>query len=488
MVLYKCPRCTKEFTHKSAFTKHLNRKKPCATVEKEISSQTIIQKNIIEKTFSCEFCGKFFSRKDNLQLHKELHCKKTKTDSSSPSITPSSQNDQIATHKGDITVNLNYGGVVNEMTNIDNSVTNNYYMNLLPLGQENARLIDPKVFTEKILYSETPVYDYIVLLRQHACNQNGYITDPTRQNAYILKQHENQNLWLMQHKTETSDEIYNYAKDLLLNELKMYLIYGKIDGDFYDGLKRKINDGNEAKKSNGKIKYLLYNQRDAVQNIRKNGNQIVLTEEPTIYKIEDYKHDWKPNCVLYSFEECIELYFKHLMSVTEKVDLLNYVLFDNDDMWIFSIYEKIFFNPEVPEFHSVYYKHDSEITELPVDISPLSSEVENIQSGQTAVFFSGTEKYIGCASTDEIKKVFTREWKLISLTKLYNLLQMTLQQEFIRIMEVGDVVDANLVKIKEVVEESNESFHCFSDYSNFFSEKTKYIPKLNQYVSEILSH
>ena len=60
MVVYQCETCLTEFTGKSQYEKHLNKKNPCSVL---ITAQK--KKSII---FKCK-CGAEFTRKDNLKRH-----------------------------------------------------------------------------------------------------------------------------------------------------------------------------------------------------------------------------------------------------------------------------------------------------------------------------------------------------------------------------------------------------------------------------------
>jgi hypothetical protein len=109
---YKCDRCLKEFTQKSNFDVHMNRKKQCQLVIKdENRSETHFLKkthknaqkrtdtaqkrtkthkddiklvlyhnkidddNIIDNNINCEKCGQYFTRKDTLTRHLKKFCK-----------------------------------------------------------------------------------------------------------------------------------------------------------------------------------------------------------------------------------------------------------------------------------------------------------------------------------------------------------------------------------------------------------------------------
>jgi DNA-directed RNA polymerase subunit RPC12/RpoP len=84
MVFYNCFNCNKEFTDKSMYTRHLNRKNPCKKVDAEnIPKNTEnIPKNTenIKKEYICIYCHKKLARSTNLNYHLEKACKVKKQD------------------------------------------------------------------------------------------------------------------------------------------------------------------------------------------------------------------------------------------------------------------------------------------------------------------------------------------------------------------------------------------------------------------------
>jgi hypothetical protein len=99
---YTCERCLKEFTQKSNFDVHMNRKNPCQILKQEDNTSEICftqksSKNpqnyskilkITQKSskslenfsnnntsYNCEFCNKSYSRSDNFKRHQLQFCK-----------------------------------------------------------------------------------------------------------------------------------------------------------------------------------------------------------------------------------------------------------------------------------------------------------------------------------------------------------------------------------------------------------------------------
>ena len=72
MVFYKCEKCNKEFSQKSNYTSHINRKKSCIINDNNIIDNNINDNNINTNTnniYKCEKCNKEFYQKCNYLLH-----------------------------------------------------------------------------------------------------------------------------------------------------------------------------------------------------------------------------------------------------------------------------------------------------------------------------------------------------------------------------------------------------------------------------------
>lgn len=79
MPKYKCERCLKEFELKSDYTRHNNRKFKCMEIPQKPSflphKSSISIKSEEENQNKCNYCGKEFTRKDNLMRHIDGYCK-----------------------------------------------------------------------------------------------------------------------------------------------------------------------------------------------------------------------------------------------------------------------------------------------------------------------------------------------------------------------------------------------------------------------------
>ena len=86
MVIHKCPKCTKEFSHKCDFTRHINKKNSCIPIHTEpyqnVPKNTEIQTNVKikvstqkDKNIKCNYCDKLFSQVSSLNRHLKDRCK-----------------------------------------------------------------------------------------------------------------------------------------------------------------------------------------------------------------------------------------------------------------------------------------------------------------------------------------------------------------------------------------------------------------------------
>ena len=70
MSKYKCNKCTKIFTHKNDYRKHILRKTDCSIIE---IGQGFRENEVVK--FTCNKCSKQYSRKDSLKRHELCFCK-----------------------------------------------------------------------------------------------------------------------------------------------------------------------------------------------------------------------------------------------------------------------------------------------------------------------------------------------------------------------------------------------------------------------------
>lgn len=188
MVLYVCENCNKEFTRKSSYNTHINRKNPC--VKKVIKENNkninnannpnqskIIQNNpIIEyNNKKCQHCSKIFSSVPNLNKHLKNSCKIKKQKETDKELIfkqlleeNNRQNEEkitniIKKHEETVTSlvaqvnklkknlktlsknnnNINNNNVINS-NNTTNNTTN--IINLVDFGKEDLTIVDKEEF------------------------------------------------------------------------------------------------------------------------------------------------------------------------------------------------------------------------------------------------------------------------------------------------------------------------------------------------------
>jgi len=73
-MVYDCKLCNYTTNVKSNFKKHLTTRKHLKNMEEPVKA---IEASVDKAKYYCEFCGKSFTRKDNLIRHNSNHCKKT---------------------------------------------------------------------------------------------------------------------------------------------------------------------------------------------------------------------------------------------------------------------------------------------------------------------------------------------------------------------------------------------------------------------------
>ncbi len=75
--MFVCDRCGKKIKRKTNFIRHLQRKYTCKPIISNVTTKELLLKYTkqIDKKFTCEFCDKKFTRKNNLKYHQKNNCK-----------------------------------------------------------------------------------------------------------------------------------------------------------------------------------------------------------------------------------------------------------------------------------------------------------------------------------------------------------------------------------------------------------------------------
>lgn len=161
MTKYNCERCGKDFKQKCDYESHINRKIKCTEIPHKPSflpqKSSFSIKREEDDQNKCHYCGKEFTRKDNLMRHIDGYCKIKK------------ENDRKMEDLMDKLIKLeeNFKKIEGEMVdlkkenseykrqlqigNINNGTQQiNNYINILPFGQENTKTITDQEY-QKIM-------------------------------------------------------------------------------------------------------------------------------------------------------------------------------------------------------------------------------------------------------------------------------------------------------------------------------------------------
>jgi hypothetical protein len=182
MLKFTCVKCNKEFGKKHHLENHANKKYPCQEPlkplpitpeklpenDKNEEKANKIDENIENLNLSCEFCGIFFNRKDNLNRHIKDRCKVKKLqDEEKENIfkilllkeeelkLQKEQIDKLTVMNFELNNKINKlidkvsiqninKGVINNINNINNIVITQE--KLCKFGTEDIKLIDNKLF------------------------------------------------------------------------------------------------------------------------------------------------------------------------------------------------------------------------------------------------------------------------------------------------------------------------------------------------------
>jgi hypothetical protein len=224
MTLHKCPKCDYTSTRTSSIKNHLNRKKPCDSVniltaniavfaEKNMknkkdsikqykylkTAKIAVSKNIkheiIKKPYTCEYCNRDFTRKYNLTVHLNERCKILKDKNTEKLLLEEvkilkKKLDEIENKPTNITNNNTYE-VTNNITNIINIFGHMSKEHVIKTFKEYFKIEDLSeinladfTFNKFLRYEDMPVYLSKDDSRVKTCylNENGdEIADPNQE-------------------------------------------------------------------------------------------------------------------------------------------------------------------------------------------------------------------------------------------------------------------------------------------------------------------
>ncbi|CAH6421531.1 Hypothetical protein KVN_LOCUS343 [uncultured virus] len=294
---YKCNRCDKLFIQNIDLMRHNKKKYPCKKSRKNsaelrpilknqnISNENSFEENNIQK-FKCNYCGKYFTRKDSLERHIELRCSiKKQQENQKEQIFNKlldemkkqnekleeieKQNQELKKEinyiktKKKIIKNVNNGTINNVNNTLDQSNNiNTFNIQLVAYGKEDYDKLTEKEYRIIINKGFKSVQEMVKSLhfnKNRPENHNIYISNIRDNNIMIY----DGNKWELRNRKETIEELYIAKKDILVE--KFDELINKLPTYAIDKFERFINDVQDNKIKEvilEELKLILYNNKN----------------------------------------------------------------------------------------------------------------------------------------------------------------------------------------------------------------------------------
>ena len=311
---YNCDTCGKIFFQNIDLIRHKSRKKPCEfkilNILKNPSNlkdkpaklqdkPAKLKEDIIIKKknkLSCDFCGKKFTRKDNLDSHVKLRCKekqqkmnnekeeifqkllKQMMEQNKKLDNLQKQNEIIIEENQELknkmhklenkTKNINKC-TINNSNNINNTIdksnninNNTINIQLVAYGKEDYDKLTDKEYQIIINKGYKSIQEMVKSLhfnKNRPENHNIYISN-IRDNYVMIY---DGNKWELRNRKETIEELYIAKKDILVDKFDELL--KKLPEYVIDKFERFINDEQDDKIKEGileELKLILYNNKN----------------------------------------------------------------------------------------------------------------------------------------------------------------------------------------------------------------------------------
>jgi hypothetical protein len=310
MVEYKCNNCTKIYTHKGEYKRHINRKIPCTLalssddekhqIPPTISPNSTKKSHIVnvilddskENNHKCGYCTKKFSRKDALDRHLNSRCKvKISQDNEKEAIFQGllaklekyETNTQFFVDKIkglEEQIKVLQSGNVPQITNIDrqqnidkqqNNITNNNNIKLIAFGQEDLSFIEDNI-CKKILskgfMSVPKLLEHVHFNADKPEYHNIYI--PNYKNGKVMVH--NGSEWGLHDRDDTLDQLNITGCEFIDKKFTEFKEKDDLDEPTIRKLNRFLEERDEEPQHSNIMKELesiLYNKRHVVMDTIK---------------------------------------------------------------------------------------------------------------------------------------------------------------------------------------------------------------------------
>ena len=297
MVLYKCPRCNYNTSHKTKYVLHLKKKNICKPILLDISldkeyikygiSQMNPNESIIESNFGfmnpneskrihfCKFCDKNYSTSSNLSKHFKKCKDKKKTDEANENMLELVKllNEQKQEFKTELEKKNNQIDELIKKAGINNStITQNIQNNIKLLAYDKTDISDltEKDFIKCFNHNNMCVPHLVKRIHfnpKKPENHNVFISN--LKSGYIMLYDGKK--WNTFNRDEIVDDIFDDKHDILEQKYEEWVNIGKDYPIIYHKFRRyldKINNDVVLKKVKDEMKFVLYNNRNIVKRIK----------------------------------------------------------------------------------------------------------------------------------------------------------------------------------------------------------------------------
>lgn len=310
MTKHICPRCYREFNRRSHLQYHLNKKRPCKEVIKNINNGkdgntqlasallNVAQKDskLLTKKgeFQCKYCKKGFSRNSNLNRHYKTCKRKKEIDAENKVIYEAilqkmieyeakmekfmEQNQQLAQEnkmlKSTIITNTNSHNTTNiENSNVNTGTVNNVNIHINALGNENTDYLTNKDKMEILEKMHKSIITYVEKVHfnpDHPENHNVYVQNLKNSYGAMF----NGDRWETRHISDIVESLMDYGRNKIEEIREEMKEKGKVRNYVEGRLDELFNaiDGDDSEKSKNimkvseeRIRFLAFDKRDVVK-------------------------------------------------------------------------------------------------------------------------------------------------------------------------------------------------------------------------------